>query len=177
MKRALARGMLLLLAGILFLAPPLSAQTPAAQSELLANAGYAPALLDRLRQAKRHIVCAFYLFKIGQGRRNLPALVAAELVNARERGVEVTVILDAGRTSQLENRLAAALLVRNGVRVIYPSGKRITHAKVIVIDDRYLLLGSHNLTQAALAHNNELSVVIDSPELALKATRYLESIR
>jgi phosphatidylserine/phosphatidylglycerophosphate/cardiolipin synthase-like enzyme len=164
-------------AGIVLLATPLGAQPPPAAQQLLANAAYAPALLDRLRQAQKRIVCAFYLFKIGAGRRNLPALVAAELVKARQRGVEVTVILDAGRTSQLENRVAAGLLIRNGVRVIYPSGKRITHAKVLVVDDRYLLLGSHNLTQAALSHSNELSVLIDSPELALQATRYLESIR
>jgi phosphatidylserine/phosphatidylglycerophosphate/cardiolipin synthase-like enzyme len=43
-----------------------------------------------------------------------------------------------------------------------------------VIDKRYIFLGSHNLTQGALKYNNELSVLIDSPEMAAEVRAYLE---
>ena len=45
-----------------------------------------------------------------------------------------------------------------------------------MIDGRYVYLGSHNLTQAALKHNNELSVLLDSPEVAAEVGAYLERL-
>lgn len=176
MKGVLARGAALALAGVLLFALPLPAQQFPAKAELLENGAYGGALLGRVRQAKRRIICAFYLFKVGRGQRNVPAAIAFELIRARERGVEVTVILDAGRSVLLENRVAAGMLTQNGIKVHYSGGGRVTHAKTVVIDDRFVLIGSHNLTQSALTHNNELSVLLDSPELAARTTRYLEAI-
>jgi phosphatidylserine/phosphatidylglycerophosphate/cardiolipin synthase-like enzyme len=57
--------------------------------------------------------------------------------------------------------------------VSFDSPTVVTHAKVVVVDGRYVYLGSHNLTQSALRHNNELSVRIDSPELAAEVAAYL----
>jgi phosphatidylserine/phosphatidylglycerophosphate/cardiolipin synthase-like enzyme len=75
-----------------------------------------------------------------------------------------------------ENRHTAAYLSREGVKVFFDSPSIVTHAKVAVIDGRYVYLGSHNLTQSALRHNNELSVRIDSPEMAAEVTSYLERL-
>jgi len=50
------------------------------------------------------------------------------------------------------------------------------HNKLIVIDQRLILLGSHNLTQSALKYNNEMSVLIDRPELAREARAYMLSL-
>ena len=178
MRQGPVRGVGIALAALFLCtlpAPGLS--QPERTATLLENGAYGGALTGRIREAKRRIICAFYLFKVGDGRGNQPAAVAAELVRASQRGVEVTVILDPGRTSQLENRVAAGMLARNGVRVRFTSRHRTTHVKAISIDDRFALIGSHNLTQSALAHNNELSVLLDSPELALRVRRYLEGIR
>lgn len=177
MKKALARGAVWALAALLLCAHPLPAQGPIVRAELLENGAYSGALITRIGEAKRRIICAFYLFKVGEKSFNLPASVATELVKARRRGVEVTVILDVGRSARLENRVAAGILSQNGVRVRFTSRRRTTHVKAVVIDDRYVMIGSHNLTQSALAYNNELSVLLDSPELAAKATRYLEGLR
>ena len=48
--------------------------------------------------------------------------------------------------------------------------------KTAVIDSRYVYIGSHNLTQSALQRNNELSVLIDSPEIAAEVKAYLDRI-
>ena len=176
MTKILTRGVWWALCALLLAAHPLPAQAPPDRTELLENGAYSGALRTRLRQSKRRIICAFYLFKLAERGRNLPAAVAAELIAARQRGVEVTVILDQGRSARLENREAASLLAQNGVKVRFASRRRTTHVKAVVIDDRYVLVGSHNLTQSALAHNNELSLLLDSPELAARVTRYLEAI-
>ncbi|MBU4177899.1 MAG: phospholipase, partial [Proteobacteria bacterium] len=49
-------------------------------------------------------------------------------------------------------------------------------AKLAVIDRRYCLVGSHNLTQSALKHNHELSLLLDNPQLAEEILAYLETI-
>ena len=176
MRKALARGVVWALAALFLGACPVAAQSTPARAALLENGAYGGELVTRIRDAKRRIICAFYLFKVGERRGNLPAAVARELVKARQRGVEVTVILEGGKGVGRENRATAGLLSRGGVRVLWP-GRRVTHAKAVVIDDRYVLVGSHNLTHSALSRNNELSVFLDSPELAGQLRRYLEAIR
>jgi phosphatidylserine/phosphatidylglycerophosphate/cardiolipin synthase-like enzyme len=177
LRKALARGVVWALSALLLCALPLPAQTPPNRTALLEDGAYSGALVTRVRTAKRRIICAFYLFKVGEKRGNLPAAIAAELVRARQRGVEVTVILEGGKSVGRENLAAAGVLLRGGVSVRFPGRQHVTHAKAVVIDDRYVLIGSHNLTQSALAHNNELSVMLDSPELAARVTRYLEEVR
>jgi phosphatidylserine/phosphatidylglycerophosphate/cardiolipin synthase-like enzyme len=145
---------------------------------LLRNQEYAEALLQRIGNARESILCSFYLFKITETRNNQPARIAKELVKARKRGVAVTVILEnSGKERDplnADNRQTASLLARGGVKIIFDSPRVTTHNKVVVIDNRYIYLGSHNLTQGALRYNNELSVLIDSPEMATEVRAYLE---
>ena len=153
-----------------------------AATTLLANREFAPALLRGIRDARRSIVCCYYLFKLGPNRGNLPRRIAEELIRARQRGVEVTVILETqgggSRNDRLDadNHATASYLSRGGVRVFFDSPSVTTHTKATVIDDRYVFLGSHNLTQGALTHNNELSVLIDSPEVASEVRAALKRL-
>jgi phosphatidylserine/phosphatidylglycerophosphate/cardiolipin synthase-like enzyme len=169
---------LFLASSLVTLSPAYAGDSVTSTTTLLRNQEYSEALLQRIDNARESILCSFYLFKIGEGRANQPRRIADELIRARRRGVEVIVILEIsaeGRDPLNEdNRHTAALLTGGGIKVFFDSPQVITHNKVVVIDRRYLFLGSHNLTQAALRHNNELSVLIDSPELAAQARTYLE---
>ena len=178
MIRAAARGVsCLLLAASLLGALPLQAAAIAGEPQLLENGAYATALLDRIRSAKRRIICVFYLFKIVDSPGNRPRAVASELIAAQRRGVEVTVVLEGDKTVGKDNRATARVLSRGGVRVLFPATAVTTHAKTVSIDDRYVLVGSHNLTQSALTRNNELSVLLDAPQLAARVRGYLERLR
>jgi phosphatidylserine/phosphatidylglycerophosphate/cardiolipin synthase-like enzyme len=145
---------------------------------LLPNREYAKALLRSIKAARHSVVCSFYLFKTGKGYNNLPRRIADELIQAKKRGVAVIVILErsgenADRLNE-ENRRTASFLMKSGVNVIFDSPRKTSHEKVVVIDKRLIFLGSHNITQAALLHNNELSVLIDSTEAAEKILSFLE---
>ena len=151
------------------------------RTRLLPNREYGEAFLQGITEARKSILCSFYLFKTTATGGNQPSRIAEEMVRARRRGVEVTVILerDNGRKGDgltAENRTTAAFLSRGGVRVFFDSPTVVTHVKAAVIDGRYLYLGSHNLTQGALRRNNELSVLIDSPEMAAEVTAYMEGL-
>lgn len=147
---------------------------------LLKNRQYQDVLLTGIRAARTSVVGCFYLFKATDSDGNIPRRIVDELLAARRRGVDVTVILERNRKQNDDlnrnNLHTAALLSRGGVKVFFDSPRITTHAKVVVIDRRYLYLGSHNLTQSALTHNNELSVMIDSPPLAGEVLSYLQRL-
>jgi phosphatidylserine/phosphatidylglycerophosphate/cardiolipin synthase-like enzyme len=150
------------------------------RAQLLKNREYGEALLKGIRDARSRILVSCYLFKITDLPENLPLRIAQELISARQRGVEVTVILERSRDPEdslnRANAATAALLSRNGIAVRFDSLRKTTHSKIAVIDGRYLFLGSHNLTQNALGSNNELSVLMDSPEMAREVTDYLGGV-
>lgn len=171
---------LLILAAALLFFPGMTASADdgyPGKIRLLANRQYSEALLQGIGNARKSILCTFYVFKITSSAGNQPRRIAEELVQAKKRGVDVTVILesDNGKRDHLtdENRHTARFLTRGGVKVYFDSPATVTHVKAVVIDGRLVYIGSHNLTQGALRHNNELSVLIDSPEVASEISSYL----
>ncbi len=175
--RGLAAG-LIVSCLIAFASPVFAGGTFASRTTLLRNQEYAEALMQGIGNARESVICSFYLFKTTDARGNEPRRIAEELIRARKRGVAVTVILEGGGGAKdsltADNRRTAALLARGGVKVFFDSPRTTTHNKVVVIDGRYVFIGSHNLTQSALEHNNELSVLIDSPELAAQVKAWLD---
>lgn len=177
-----ARLTVTILLAILAFSPaiPAAAAPPSRSVTLLKNGDYLDALVQGIGKARQSVVCSCYLFKTGTGRGNQPRRIADELIRARQRGVAVTVVLeDEGRRRDplnAENHVTAALLRRGGVTVRFDSPWVTSHAKVVVIDNRHVYLGSHNLTQSALTRNNELSLHIDSPDLAAEITGYLDRL-
>ena len=83
---------------------------------------------------------------------------------------------DAQEFSTEANRNVAEDMRRHGIKVKFDSPARTTHTKLVIIDQRYVFLGSHNFTQSALRHNNEASVLIESPKIAQQALAYLKRI-
>jgi phosphatidylserine/phosphatidylglycerophosphate/cardiolipin synthase-like enzyme len=175
--RAGARGIVTVLLALVLGAPPALAQGVPAQPQLLENGEYGTTLINRIRSAQRRILCVFYLFKLTDSPRNQPRAVADALIAAQRRGVDVTVILESGRQVERDNRAALRLFALGGVRVVVAPAGSTTHAKAVSIDDRYLFIGSHNLTQSALTRNNELTLLLDSPSLAAQLRRYAERLK
>lgn len=57
----------------------------------------------------------------------------------------------------------------------YPSNLTM-HTKAILIDEKLLLLGSHNLTDRGTAENHEISVLIDEPDVTLQFMEYFNNL-
>ena len=147
---------------------------------LLKNKAYFHALSEKIRDARSEIVMAFFLFKTNNHPRSYPEILLQGLGAAARRGVRVTVVLeqDAKPDSSVnrDNGNAAERLRQAGVEIYFDAPKKTTHTKLAVVDGRYTFIGSHNLTQSALKHNNELSVLIDSPVLAEETLNYIKSL-
>lgn len=148
--------------------------------DVLEDNRYLDSLLDQIRKSQSHILISMYIFKTTGKKTSAANKVKDALTKAAKRGVKVKVILEVedGRASTLneENRLTADKLKKGGVKVYFDSPRRRTHVKAIVIDDRYTFIGSHNLTASALQYNKELSLMIDSVEIARKTAGYIEDM-
>jgi len=55
--------------------------------------------------------------------------------------------------------------------------KKIMHAKMIIIDDKILAAGSHNLTKNGFELNYELSIITDDAESVARALRFFHALK
>ena len=103
-----------------------------------------------------------------------------ELISAKKRGVKVEIILEVregeDRTTK-GNRRTGKMLSEGGVDVTYDSPSKMTHAKLLIIDEQLTLLGSTNWTYSALTDNNEASVLIRSKEVAKELVDYFNKVK
>jgi len=147
---------------------------------LLTNKDYFPALIKAIDDARDEIFISIFSFKVGAHKDSYPDQVVLHLSQAVRRGVKVKVILEntGNRDQKLDeqNQRTKNNLEEKGVKVYLDSPRRTTHTKLIVIDQKMVLLGSHNLTSAALKYNNEVSILLENPALAKSARDYLLTI-
>jgi cardiolipin synthase len=88
------------------------------------------------------------------------------MLRAVRRGVEVEIILPERSDVpllRLVNRSYYAALLKGGIKVYERQGT-ILHAKVMLIDSSWVVLGSANLDQRSFHRNYEVSVIVASPE-------------
>jgi phosphatidylserine/phosphatidylglycerophosphate/cardiolipin synthase-like enzyme len=147
---------------------------------ILTNEDFFPVLLKSIDEAKNEIIMAIFSFKAGKYKKSYPDQIAGYLEKAVKRGVKVFVVLE--RTDNeadelnIQNKKAGKFLEAKGIRVFYDSPQKTTHTKLTVIDQKLILLGSHNFTQSALKYNNEISILLKSPALAGNARNYILKI-
>ena len=99
----------------------------------------------------------------------------AKLVDAKRRGLDVKVIVDDYTYEKYRDTIN--YLKREGVQVrLDPSRSTTMHVKLVIVDSKWLFVGSHNWTESALKYNREYSVLIGSETYASKAEDYFENL-
>jgi phosphatidylserine/phosphatidylglycerophosphate/cardiolipin synthase-like enzyme len=102
------------------------------------------------------------------------------LVAAQARGVDVRVCLDLGKgfdgEPDLKHEAPAAWLEAHGVPVVLDEAGRTSHAKILVVDGRRILSGSHNWTRSAMTANREVSWLIDDAAAAARIEAWLAEV-
>ena len=92
------------------------------------------------------------------------SLITAALIDAKERGVKVKILLDRSNLKQKFSKLHE--LQRAKIEVGIDKVPGIAHNKVIIIDKKKVITGSFNFTAAADKRNAENVIVIEDEELA-----------
>lgn len=121
--------------------------------------------IEAVRTAKARIDICAYAWKWYQNSPEMPMQVFNyEIARAVQRGIEVRAILD--QTGQ------ADYLKQYGIRAKTFPTHRVMHTKALLVDEKLLILGSHNLTNRANSSNFEISIAIQDTEIALQFSEY-----
>lgn len=118
-------------------------------------------LLRVLSMAQERVRVAAYAFT--------RARVAAALVEARARGADVRVKMDARQAEYPGSQRVIDLLRKNDIPVqliLVKGDYAAMHNKFVVVDGRYVAAGSYNFTTTAGSANWENLLLVDSPEIA-----------
>lgn len=119
--------------------------------------GVTAAIVREIAAAKTTILVQAYGFN--------SAPIAKALVEAHQRGVKVSVILDKSKVSE-ERDSQAGLLVRHGVPTRLDGSHHAAHNKVMILDGQVVISGSFNFTKHSERDNAENLLVIRDKALA-----------
>jgi phosphatidylserine/phosphatidylglycerophosphate/cardiolipin synthase-like enzyme len=126
------------------------------------------ALVNVINDAHQYVYFAIYTFT----KEN----IAAALVNAKERGLDVQGIADAEQSAMPQQAKIIASLRDAGISVEtqkHPEG--IMHIKALVTDNAYAI-GSYNWTSAATYENDEILEIGTNDELRKEYMAILQKI-
>ena len=90
--------------------------------------------------------------------------LANSLINAKNRGVDVKIIVDATNINSSRSKVK---ILRNAdipLKIENYAGK--IHSKSIIIDNKYIIAGSMNFTNSGENKNDENSLIIEDYKLA-----------
>ena len=125
--------------------------------KLIPSGEYFEKVHSLLNNASDSIFVAMYTFRYYTEYPNSPSnIFAQDLIKAKERGVNVNVLLDISDQDEentIGNKKTGKILSENGIKVYYDAIGKTTHAKILVIDSRFTVLGSHNWTYHGLSKN------------------------
>jgi phospholipase D len=117
-------------------------------------------IVTRINEAKSEIRVQAFGF-------TSPPILSA-LASAKERGLDVAVILDKSNdhSGEKSRYSGATFVARAGIPVFIDYRPAIAHNKIIIIDHHLVVTGSYNFTRSAERRNAENVTFIDSAEVA-----------
>ena len=154
------------------------AEGEASLVRLLPTRPFCQAILEAVQNAQTSIwVSAYYIS--GSSTSPIKDFYTALEDKARQ-GLEVIVISEYGPGTTARVREAtynfARTLEQSGVRVLFMSGYRILHKKMILVDNQSAFLGSANLTMAGTLQSDEMNVHIRQPAFIARVRKDFEKI-
>jgi phosphatidylserine/phosphatidylglycerophosphate/cardiolipin synthase-like enzyme len=109
---------------------------------------------------------------------SLTNMLLAELVEAAVDGIDVRLVCDMGWQGNPPPDRAAFMrrLKAAGGKVYEDSHDVTTHAKMAVVDDDFVVVGSTNWSYHALEENNESAVIVQSEGLNDHYAAYIQAL-
>jgi HKD family nuclease len=150
---------------------------------------YFPAVKEALAKAKKSIYLVMFTIELSAEKQNSKAnQLINTIIEAKNRGVDVEVVLDqnvdfvqrkypSDWEIKIKSTNACKRLKDAGIKVYYDDPVKYVHAKAVVIDKKTVILGSTNWTEAAFDRNIEVSVLIESKDLAQEILNYFKTIK
>ena len=153
---------------------------PAKDVQVITDREYFGVVRDSIQKAQSSIKVMMFEASYYEKYKDSPSnVLIRELVAAKKRGVGVKVILERreGKERTTSRNLNTGnLLAKGGVEIVYDPLNVTTHTKLLIIDGTISIVGSTNWTYNALDKNHEVSVLIQSSEVASNLQDYFQSV-
>lgn len=151
-----------------------------AAAYLLRDQEYRNHALPLLRAARESLDIAMFYMVAASAASPAQKMVEA-VIAARRRGVKVRVVLDEDGKNDIYNSrtINKAVLKRlqaAKVPVRVDSQQQLLHSKLVLIDARHVLVGSHNWTTGSLQRYDDTSVHIESEKLRAEYGRMFDAL-
>lgn len=90
------------------------------------------------------------------------------LVQATARGVDVRALVN--------NNIMPQITQLSKLKVTRVGTKNLMHVKLVIVDKKIAILGSHNLTKRAFEINHEVSLIIDDSAVITRLLNYFQNL-
>lgn len=146
----------------------------------LPGAAYLQKLMDIVGSAQSNVDIMMYQWVwYPSGEDKILQQFNRALVGLLKRGVRFRVIMNIeshGHKLTRENVNTAEILKSFGAKVKFGPKFPTTHGKMFIVDEKYVFLGSHNLSQRAVTVNDEVSVMVQSNKVCAEYKRYFDTM-
>jgi phosphatidylserine/phosphatidylglycerophosphate/cardiolipin synthase-like enzyme len=126
--------------------------TDVSEMQVLIGPEFAKGIIPLIEEAKNEILISVFLWNFYYQEPSCEIQqVNQALIRAKNRGVKIKALVS--------NESKLKKLIECGLEIKESTFANKLHNKVIIIDQKHCVLGSHNLTKNALGRNYEISVV------------------
>lgn len=154
---------------------PTPLSDPNASLILLAGDDWGPWLARSLKATTQSVLVSIYMISPYWRVPNRHGLnLLGLLQECGRRGLYCRALLADPRqinTREAFNTRSGAALIEAGWKVRTMKGPHVLHEKVLVLDERITLIGSHNLSKASLTSNHDTTLAVESTLLAQQVKR------
>ncbi|MCK9554632.1 phospholipase D-like domain-containing protein [bacterium] len=150
-----------------------------ASIEPLADRDIYPALISLISATKdRLYVCAYIVNSDHEKPDDKTKSILDEIIKAKNRGAEIKFIMEKNDMDDYVNAInknTFAYLKKNGIDVRFDNPETITHAKLLISDNK-VMLGSANWGYGGLNLYHESGVIINIPEVTAGYAVYFNEL-
>lgn len=146
-----------------------SASTTVQTTQLILNNNWSNMVLPIIKDAKNNIKICAYAWRWYPNEPEIDIQkFNSVLLKKAKNGVVINALVDKIITKDIFNSL--------GIKCRNLNSNKMVHTKAICVDDKYLILGSHNLTKRATFDNLEISVIINDFETVQQFVKYFTTL-
>lgn len=138
-------------------------------NELIIGSEYAKKVIPLIKEAKQTIAIIVFDWRWYPDYVGYPIHhFNLEVLQAAKRGVKVCAITNYKEITEL--------LAKSQIQCKHLLHNKLVHTKMVVIDGKIAVVGSHNFTHSAFSHNHEISVIMHDPEIAQELLRFFNHL-
>lgn len=142
---------------------------PLSKNELAIGKQYVDRVIDLINGAKRSI--DIFMFDWRWAKNDISSdvsLINQSLVRATRRGVIVRAFCNYTAITKILNEV--------GIKAKSWNSTKLMHSKAIILDQKIVVMGSHNFTMNAMNENIETSVIMEDEALGTQLTNYFNTL-